>query len=299
MRIDGGMNNRLFRATGPTGDVAVKFTLRDARHRAGREWAALEFLAENSPDPAPQPLLLDRDRYAHQVIVQTWLDGESSASIPADDTAWHSLSQHFLTIHSLPKSPDHPAIRPVVIYVTSPAEALQAIRLQHSRLQRAEWPNAVNDLTAQVHSIRWPRWPQPSLRFCRNDPNIHNFIRRANAWASVDWEYSGWGDPAFEIADFLVHAAHSEWPRQQTRRFANIYVERSNDTAIWERIAVYETLMLVRWTFRLGRILPQARSGRDKRLVEFSQSWLLDRQRLQKRYQNLAEATLANWKAVL
>jgi hypothetical protein len=49
----------------------------------------------------------------------------------------------------------------------------------------------------------------------------------------------------------------------------------------------------------LGRILPQARSGRDKRLVEFSQSWLVDRQRLQKRYQNLAEATLANWKAVL
>ena len=69
VRIDGGMNNRLFRATGPTGDVAVKFTIRDARDRAGREWAALEFLAENSADLAPLPLLLDRDRHAHQVIV--------------------------------------------------------------------------------------------------------------------------------------------------------------------------------------------------------------------------------------
>ena len=299
VRIDGGMNNRLFRATGPNGDVAVKFTTRDTRDRAGREWAALEFLAENSADLAPLTLLLDRDRYAHQVIVQTWLAGESSASIPVGDAAWNSLSQHLLTIHSLPKSPDHPAIRPVVLFVTSPAEALQAIRLQHSRLQRAEWPDAVNDLTAQVLSIRWPRWPQPSLRFCRSDPNIRNFVRRANAWASVDWEYSGWGDPAFEIADFLVHAAHSEWPRQQTRRLANIYGECSNDTAIRERIAVYETLMLVWWTLRLGRILPEARSGRDKRLVTFSQSWLLDRQRLQKRYQNLAEAALANWKAVL
>ena len=113
------------------------------------------------------------------------------------------------------------------------------------------------------------------------------------------WEYSCWGGPAFEIADFLVHAAHSEWPRQQTRRLANIYGECSNDTAIWERIAVYETLMLVWWTLRLGRILPEARSGRDKRLLTFSQSWLVDRQRLQKRYQNLAEAALANWKAVL
>ena len=182
VRIDGGLNGRIFRATGPAADLAVQFTTRDTRDRAGREWAALEFLAENSADLAPLPLLLDRDRYAHQVIVQTWLPGESSDSIPADDAAWHSLSQHFLTIHSLQKSPDHPAIRPVVLYVTSPAEALQAIRLQHSRLQRAEWPDAVNDLTAQVHSIRWPRWPQPSLRFCRSDPNIRNFVRRANAW---------------------------------------------------------------------------------------------------------------------
>ena len=69
VRIDGGLNNRLFRATGPTADVAVKFTLRDARDRAGREWAALEFLAENSADLAPLPLLLDRDRHAHKVIV--------------------------------------------------------------------------------------------------------------------------------------------------------------------------------------------------------------------------------------
>ena len=299
VRIEGGLNGCLFRATGPAGDVAVKFTTRDKRDRAGREWAALEFLAENAADLAPLPLLLDRDRYANQVIVQTWLAGESSASIPVDDAAWVSLSQHLLTIHSLPKSPDHPAIRPVVLYVTSPAEALQAICFQHSRLQRAEWPNAVNELIAQVLSIGWPRWPQPSLRFCRSDPNIRNFIRRANAWASVDWEYSGWGDPAFKIADFLVHGAHSEWPRQQTRRLAEIYGACSNDTAIPERIAVYETLMLVWWTLRLGRILPEARSGRDKRLVTFSQSWLVDRQRLQERYQNLAEAALANCKAVL
>lgn len=46
-RIGGGMNGRLFRASGPAGDVAVKFAVRDERDRAGREWAALTMLAEN------------------------------------------------------------------------------------------------------------------------------------------------------------------------------------------------------------------------------------------------------------
>ncbi len=293
VRVDGGMNNCLFRATGPAADMAIKFTVRDTRDRAGREWAALEFLAEHAPGLAPHPLLLERDCYAHQVIVQTWLAGESSALLPADDAAWNALCQHLLKTHSLPASLDHPAIRPVVLYVTSPADALQAIRAQHHRLSPDEWAPGVNDLIAEAHSKPWPQWPQPPLRFCRGDPNIRNFIRRANVWASVDWEYSGWGDPAFEIADFLVHAAHSDWPRRQTHRLVDLYRLSSSDSTIQQRIAVYETLMLVWWTLRLGRILPEARTGRDKRLVTFSQSWLEERQLLQRHYQQLAESALS------
>ena len=99
------MIGRVFRASGLEGDVAVKFTVRDSRDRAGREWAALTLLAENSDTLAPRPLLLDRDRYPHQVIVQSWLDGNSSDSPPADDAAWESLCRHLLEIHSLPKGP--------------------------------------------------------------------------------------------------------------------------------------------------------------------------------------------------
>ncbi len=292
------MNNRLFRASAPAADVAIKFTMRDARDRAGREWAALKFLAEHAPDLAPHPLLLDRSSYAHQVIVQSWLAGDATPSLPANDPAWHALCRHLVKIHSLPASPGHPAICSVVLYVTSPADALQAIRAQHCRLSPEEWTSGVNDLIAQAHSAPWPHLPQPPLRFCRGDPNIRNFIRRPNAWASIDWEYSGWGDPAFEIADFLVHAAHIEWPRQQTRRLVDLYSASSSDPTITQRIAFYETLMLVWWTLRLGRILPDARSCRDKRLVTFSQSWLEERRLLQRRYQQLAEAALSNRSAL-
>jgi len=297
--ICGGMNGRVFRASGLEGDVAVKFTVRDKRDRAGREWAALTLLAENSDTLAPRPLLLERDRYPQQVIVQSWLDGDSSDSPPADDTARESLCRHLLEIHSLPKSPGRPDIRPLVLYITSASDALRAISFQHSRMPRAGWPQAVNDLVDQALSISWPHWPRPPLRFCRGDPNIRNFIRRPDSWASVDWEYSGWGDPAFEIADLLVHAAHVNWPRRQTRLLVDLYCAHSGDTTIRVRIPVYETLMLVWWTLRLGRLLPEARSGVDPRLAELSHSWYQERLELQKNYLQLAAAALDCQQAVL
>ena len=297
--VGGGMNGRLFRATGPAGDVAVKFAIRDERDRAGREWAALSMLAGKSATLAPRPLLLERDRYAHQVIVQSWLDGESTDATPADDAAWEALCRHLLEVHSLPMSPVHPAIRPVVLSVTSASDALRAISFQHSCMPRTDWSQAVNDLVDQALSLTWPRWPSPPLCFCRGDPNIRNFIRRPLSWASVDWEYSGWGDPAFEIADFLAHAAHVTWPRRQKSLLVNLYCARSGDTTIRERIPVYETLMLVWWTLRLGRLLPEARSGADTRLAGLSHYWYEEKLELQQQYLQLAAAALADREFVL
>lgn len=292
-RIGGGMNGRLYRASGPVGDVAVKFAVRDERDRAGREWAALSMLAGKSATLAPRPLLLERDRHPHQVIVQSWLDGESTDATPADDAAWEALCRHLLEVHSLPMSPGHPTIRPAVLSIASASDALRAINFQHNCKPRTDWPQAVNDLVDQALSLSWPRWPRPPLRFCRGDPNIRNFIRRPSFWASVDWEYSGWGDPAFEIADFLAHAAHVTWPRRQTRILVDLYCALSGDATIRERIPVYETLMLVWWTLRLGRLLPEARSGTDSRLAGLSHSWYEEKLELQQLYLQLAAAALA------
>ncbi len=44
-RIAGGHNGLVYRATGAEGDVAVKFTQRDARDRASREYHALQALS--------------------------------------------------------------------------------------------------------------------------------------------------------------------------------------------------------------------------------------------------------------
>lgn len=295
--VSGGMNNRLLRATGPAGDFAIKFTIRDERDRAGREWTALSLLAQAAPGLAPRPVLLDRHSHPQPVIVQEWLAGHAAATAPANAAEWTRLCRHLLAIHQAEIPPEHPAVRPVVLYVTSPQQALDAVRMQHNCLPAADWPGPVPALLAQAEAIDWPGWPPPRLCFCRADPNIRNFIRRPGAWASVDWEYSGWGDPAFEIADLLTHAAHIDWPEAQRRQLAEAYCAASPDPAIAarvaERMAAYEPLMLLWWTLRLGRYLHEVRSGQDRRLVTFSDEWLAQRQAQQQRYAQLAQAALA------
>jgi len=81
-RIEGGGNNVLYRATDDRADLAVKFTARDARDRAGREYATLAALQHMGTPIAPAPILLERERFAHLVVVQTWLDGQVTIPPP-------------------------------------------------------------------------------------------------------------------------------------------------------------------------------------------------------------------------
>jgi hypothetical protein len=54
-RVAGAGNNLLFRATSGAHDLAVKFTIRDKRDRAGREYNALVALQESGLAIAAQP----------------------------------------------------------------------------------------------------------------------------------------------------------------------------------------------------------------------------------------------------
>ncbi|HYN88439.1 MAG TPA: phosphotransferase, partial [Ardenticatenaceae bacterium] len=78
--IHGGTNNRLYRTTNPFGSFVVKFTIRDSRNRAGREYNALLALQQVAPSIAPRPVFLDTDSYAQPVVVQTWLEGAVSTT---------------------------------------------------------------------------------------------------------------------------------------------------------------------------------------------------------------------------
>lgn len=287
-RITGGANNLLYRATGPLGDVAVKFTLADPRDRAGREYAALLALHRAGLRVAPVPLLLDRASYSLPVVVQTWLEGEVSEEPPADDGEWTLLLRHLAAVHSLSPADTDVDIRPAHVTADSAEAAVHLVREQTERIPEAERPARLSDILDRLEARDLPRWPTPGQRLCRVDANITNFIRRSGGWCSVDWENSGWGDPAFEIADLITHPAYLGVPCERWQWVARAYCELAGDGDKLVRIWTYYGILLCFWVARLARYLYEVPRGLDPRLAELPADWERDRLRKYRHYRRLA-----------
>ena len=83
----------------------------------------------------------------------------------------------------------------------------------------------------------------------------------------MDWEYSGWGDPAFEIADMMSHPKFMNVPMERWVWVTNLYAEMTGDETAFARIQTYYPLMLVWWVARFARGLYEIPRGLDERLA--------------------------------
>jgi aminoglycoside phosphotransferase (APT) family kinase protein len=287
-RIEGGQNNLLYHADGPAGAFAVKFTIRDERDRAGREYAALRALRAAGLMIAPEPVLLDRASYPQPVVVQTWLAGEVDAKPPADDDEWLALLSHFVRIHELTRASVNVRLRRAVLNLRSAAEGRRALRQQLAALPLHAQPLEMREMISRVEALNLPVWATPAEALCRVDPNIRNFIRRHSGWASVDWENSGWGDPAFEIADLITHPAYANVPTARWEWVIATYCGLRRDAGAETRIRTCELLMLAWWSARLARMLFDLDHGRDQRLAAWPDDWRASTQARYERYLELA-----------
>lgn len=191
-RVTGGANSLLFRATGPLGDLAVKFTMRDERRRAVREYGALLALQRAGLAVAPRPVFLDYERYPHPAVVQTWLEGEVRASPPGTDAEWEDLLQLYATIHALTPARTAVPLAGAVVNAASPAACRELVQRQAELLPPQARPAELERLLRRWEAASLPNWPPPPVGLCRVDANTLNFVRRPGGWASVDWDNSGW-----------------------------------------------------------------------------------------------------------
>src|SRR6185295_4315285 len=120
----------------------------------------------------------------------------------------------------------------------------------------------------------------------------NNMIRRPGDWASVDWENSGWGDPAFELADAMAHPAYAGVSGARWEWAIDVYCRLVGDPAAATRIATYYPLMLAWWAARLARMLYEVPRGLDRRLVERPHGWEEEMRGKYKHYLELAGAAL-------
>ena len=124
------------------------------------------------------------------------------------------------------------------------------------------WLSAV----AAAHREQAETWTERvPLRLCRVDPGLANAL-----WCDdgqlrwVDWEYSGWGDPALDLADLRWHAALDGLSSAEHEWLRNSYRRPTGDAGFEERLAVWDRLISARWAFLILRWLRSAHEGPDR-----------------------------------
>lgn len=291
--IDGGRNNRLYRAACALGEIVVKFTIRDARDRAGREFGALTALRQAGLKIAPAPLLLDRDHYPLPVVVQMWLEGEVVDAVPASDDEWELLLRHLVAVHSVMPDTVNVDLPTATINAYNVPEGRQLIREYVAAIPFEEQSADLRELLQRFQATSLPQWDEKRVALIRLDNNTLNYVRRPEMWLSVDWENSGWGDPAFDVANLMTHAAYLDVLPSRWEWVAERYCALVDDDTASTRIWTYYTIMAVWWVVRMARYLYEMPRGLDARLVEWSTEWLAEMQTKYEHYVRLAYRLLS------
>ena len=287
--VNSGANNLLYRATSEDVDVAVKVTLRDERNRAEREFLALTALQQLELRLAPAPVWLEQERYDYPVVVQEWLTGEVMRAPPETDAAWERLLNLYAAVHTLtPETLDLP-IRTGVFAATSPAEAKQLALRQAHLIPEHAWPDGLREVLGALEATFAPDTKDERV-FCHVDGNVGNFIECSDELYAVDWEGSGWSDPAFELANFMTHPAYLNVPRSRWHWVINTYTRLSQNETVGERTAVYYPYLVVFWVARFARSLYEVPLGLDRRLVRRPENWKGDTTKKYRHYLELAQS---------
>jgi hypothetical protein len=289
-RVTGGANNALYHVTLDGQQVACKLCVDDGRQRAVREYGALCLLQAAGVDIAPQPLLLDQScaLLPFPTVVYRWLPGEALGPLIAPEqlaALLHSIQQ----AHALRQDDFEEMALPEAWFhwfdLNPYLAELEAFLVQyggwlvHHEPDGADLQERLVRLVDRCTRVLSAATVDPSrgrfpLRLCRVDPNLSNAIWGGEGMLRwVDWEYSGWGDPALDLADLRWHVALEGVSEAQHAWVRNYYVRPADDPGFEERLAAWDRLLLTRWPFLILRGLWSAYNGPDRvRLTEVETS---------------------------
>jgi aminoglycoside phosphotransferase (APT) family kinase protein len=103
------------------------------------------------------------------------------------------------------------------------------------------------------------------LCLCRVDQNLANGVWGEDGrlrW--VDWEFSGWGDPALDLAELRWHVALADLDDVQHAWLRDNYRRPPDDPGFEARLAVWDRLVVTRWPLLILRYLWSAHHGSDR-----------------------------------
>jgi thiamine kinase-like enzyme len=280
-RVRGGANNALYQVQAGGRRYACKLCVADERRRARREYGSLCMLHAAGLDIAPTPVWLDESCsiLPFPTVVYEWLPGTPLSGSPTApqlaallDTIQrlHDLRRDDFAHHDLPHAIFHwfdfaPYLRELRDFLARYGSWL-GTTVPDGRDLLKRLVRLVDTCTEAVAAAAVdPSRDRFSLRLCRVDPNLVNTVWGTDGrlrW--VDWEYSGWGDPALDMADLRWHAALADLGQAQHAWLRDRYRQPSDDPGFVERLATWDRVLATRWPLLVLRALWSVHNGPDR-----------------------------------
>ncbi|PKO22082.1 MAG: hypothetical protein CVU38_11250 [Chloroflexi bacterium HGW-Chloroflexi-1] len=268
-----GLNNNLYRVRFDGGVYTCKLFVVDERQRAQREWTAVRSLHDAGSRLAPEPVAYAPNGPLPQpVIVYQGVTGQSLSgqSLLADDLA--ALIECVGQIHrTAPAADTEPLVawrqpEDYASYLAEIQEFLRALRewVTSGQVGAADLPNWAADLPALLPLIEaamesaecavasaGDRGACPAPALVRVDGNLDSIVRDEDGrLLFLDWESSGWGDPAFDLAELCWCPRAQTISQVQWQAALEAYVPHPRDETFWERLVVYNQLLPAWWVGR-------------------------------------------------
>jgi phosphotransferase family enzyme len=173
-----------------------------------REWRALTLLAEHAPGLAPDPVRADLAGEPPSVVMSR-LDGAPLAA-PVTAGQLAALAEAIATVQgAIPPE----VLRGLPSRLLHPRDALRALRGWCERRP----PLGADPLVAEAFAAvtGWVARPrldevfgaEPAPVFGLGDGNLANYLWDGSRIRFVDFEYSGRGDRAYELAEAVEHVS--------------------------------------------------------------------------------------------
>ncbi len=259
--LKGGLNNSLFLLDDDGTRQCIKLYRVDDRRRAEREWQSLSLLHQSNIRIAPQPFWSDVLSDVPAVGME-YIDGVPLSQQAVGHYEMLCLAKTLQQLYAItPERCDYPYVA-----IGRACERLEKLSLWSQQLDTFKLHPLGSTIRDLLH--QWPLdkdatilcLPAPPV-FSSGDPNLANCLWDGSSIQCVDFEYAGWSDLAFELADLL----EGLFARQISDTCWELFLEQFDLAApdIQARFSSARRLCAMYWIFLLWNRLMKGHDVTD------------------------------------
>jgi hypothetical protein len=281
--LHGGCNNRVYRVDADPEPVVLKWYFShsdDPRDRLAAEYAFCDCCWQLGLTQTPRPLAMNA---AARLALYSFIPGRRLTS---EEVAPARVAEAAAFVAAVNRGRDHPAAQRLPVAAEACFSPAQHVDCVERRVHRLCHLDAADDLHAAAQELvrreLVPAWasirrhvlcqfPQaaaslPGDQRCvsPSDFGFHNALWEAGQLRFIDFEYSGWDDPAKLICDFFCQIERPVPLEHWEALVVPLEEALSCDSGLRQRAAALLPVYRVKWcAIVLNEFLPEHRARRS------------------------------------